>query len=426
MFWNSDRTPTYGYHLKPVEFEGDDAIIKMDDGWNGYTALFPSDDLLVKMSAAEMAEHAGLEVDNFQEVVDYAIRRWRLNPAGSLINIVKDVDQGSAGQPMFADIRSQSQVIAGAILGKVVPERSMVGVWGGKLRENGAKERWQLSGDYCAMTAMDENAAKINALGRAFRVWEEKNRALVREGIVKLPKKLFRGVRNQNIKFDSSLIESGLGRWERKVEVHKARKGRMLESTLADFSHSEILSFTANRSIAEYFANQEGYVLEIDPKDVSVVSAWCMDAVLGGKDPVTGKEEREWIMRVGDYSLKPENVINQTSEIAWLSRDVRGIEMVNSNSVRAKYKLNGKSIECNSYWNEAGTKAHLYFNNYDGEYRGSFKRSEFKNLYGFDPLPSSKDKVEDLEFYEYTRYSGKPDEHIPHLDIEGMSLERSL
>lgn len=428
MFWNSERTPTYGYHLKPVEFEGDDALIKMDGGWNGYTALFPSDDILVKMSDAELAEHAGFRTEKFQDLINYSIRRWRVNPAGSLINIVKDIEQGSEGQPMFADIKTQSQVIAGAILGKAVNERNMTGVWGGKFKDNtDRKERWLLTQDYCAMTALGEEAARINALGRAFRVWEEKNRALVREGVVKIPKKLYRGLRNRDLKIDTSGIDSDLSRYERVVRVHQLRRELMLGNSLADFSHSEILSFSANRSIAEQFANQEGFVLEIDPAELSVISAWCMDEALGGKDPVTGKDEREWIMRVGDYSLKPENIINRTEEIAWISRDVSGIEMVNSNSVRAYYKLNGTSMECNSYWNASGTKASLFFTNHDGEFRSSFKRAEFKKLYGFDPLPSDKDKVESLEFYEYERYSSTSrDKLIPAMDLDAPVMKLAL
>ena len=419
MFWNRERTPTYGYHLKPIEFQGDDALIKMDDGWNGYASMFPSDDILVKMTAGELAEHAGLASDDFQQTIDQAIRRWRVNPAGSLINIIKDIDQGSAGQPMFSNIRSQSQVIAGAILAGVVVERNMIGVWGGKFRENSSrKTRWQLTGDYCAMTALDEQAGKINALGRAFRVWEEKNRALGREGLIKLPKKLYRGIRNQNLHFSNELIDRELGRNELDVQLHQLRKAVMLDNSLADFSHSEILSFTANRTIAEYFTRQEGYVLEIDPSDVSVVSAWCSDAALSGKDGFNGKEEREWILRVGDYSLKPENIINYTDDIAWLSRDVRGIEMINTNSVRAYYNLNGKPIECVSHWNNAGNKATLYFRKKDEKYASSYKRSEFKKMFGFDPLPSDKDTVDSLEFYRYERYSGKSDEYIPIMDVE--------
>lgn len=420
MFWNSERTPTYGYHLTPVEFNGDDALIKMDDGWNGFTARFPSDDILVKMTASELAEYAGFKTDKFQDVLDYSIRRWRVNPAGSLINIIKDIDQGSAGQPLFADIKSQSQVLGSAILGKVLIEGNMTGVWGGKFKDQlGRKDRWKLTQDYCAMTALGEEAATVNALARAFRVFEEKNRAMVREGVVKLPKKLYRGIRNGNLKIDTISIDDGIGRYERAVQVHQLRRDLMLNNALADFSHSEILSFTANRSVAEYFANQEGYVLEVNPADLAVVSGWCLDDALSGKDRVTGKEEREWIMRVGGYSLKSENIINRTADIAWVSRDVSGIEMINSNSVRGLYKLNGINMECNSYWNETGTKAHLYFRNHDSQFGTSMKRGEFKREYGFDPLPSAKDRVTDIEFYTYERYSSRPSEKlIPKIDVD--------
>lgn len=420
MFWNSDRTPTYGYHLTPVEFHGDEAIIKMDDGWNGYVTNLPSDDILVKMSAAELAEHAGFETDKFQDVIDYSIRRWRVNPAGSLINIIKDIDQGSAGQPMFSDIQSQSQVIGAAILGKILVERNMTGVWGGAFKDQlGRKDRWKITQDYCAMTALGDEAVKVNALGRAFRIFEEKNRAMVREGLVKLPKKLYRGIRNRDLKIDTSVIDPELGRYERAVHVHQIRRELMLNNELADFSHSEILSFSANRSIAEYFAHQEGYVLEVDPSEVSVVSGWCLDDALSGKDQVTGKEEREWIMRVGNYTLNPENIINRDDDIAWVSRDVSGIEMINTNSVRGLYKLNGIRMECNSYWNEKGTKADLYFRNHDSEFGSSFKRGEFKRNYGFDPLPSAKDRVEDIEFYTYDRYSSRnSDKLIPEIDLD--------
>src|SRR5690606_4837283 len=191
-----------------------------------------------------------------------------------------------------------------------------------------------------------------------------------------------------------------------------------LKSNLADFSHSEILSFTANRRIAEFFANKEGFVIEIDPSAVSVVSAWSTDERLAGKDPVTGREEREWILRVGHHKLEPSHIDVHSKETAWVTRDPQGIAMMATESVRAIYALNGQRIKCRPHWNYTGTKSELYFEHVGGKYPGSFKRAEFKKLIGFDPLPSSSDKVEDLQFYTFDQYSLRADEIVPHLESD--------
>lgn len=396
----------------------------MDDGWNGFTSSFPSDDVLVKMTAGEMAEHAGLETEDFQDVINVAISRWRVNPAGSLINIIKDVEQGSAGQPMFADIKLQSQVIGAAILARVVNEREMVGVWGGEFKENGiSRKPWVLTGDYCAMTAMGAQAAKINALGRSFRLWEERNRALVREGVVKLPKRLYRGIRWRDIQIDRKETGEDMDQWDRQIVMHQLIKEKMTQETLADFSRSELISFTSSKSIAEFFANREGYVVHVDPNDVSVVSAWNIDERLGGKDQLTGREEREWILRVGNYKLRPENIATHRKEVSWITRDPRGVAMMENEFVRAEYEINGKRIMCRPFWNATGTKTTLYFHHVGGRYPNAFKRAEFKKLLGFDPLPSVKDEVHDLQFYKTSSsYFSRDDKLIPHVDEDDFDL----
>lgn len=398
MFWNSDPQRVYGRFLKASGLDAGNALIQLDGGWAGFMETLPSDDTLAGMGHSDIAEHAGCDPVVFGEALPAALRHWRVSPSRSMVNMIGDVGDCLPGNPMFRDLKTQTRVLASAIEAGAVVERALNGVAG----ENRALLK--VSQDANAMTAVGEAAAAINRLARALKVWEERNKALVRTGAVKLPKALYRGVRGRDVPLPNAADVPEGDEWNfRACEIMAARADLLASRPLAEISHADILSFTANERIAEYFTKDEGHVVAVDPAELSLVSSWATDETLSGKDYVTGRQEREWIMRVGAFMPSPDQVRIHDRHVAWSMADPRGVAMLDGTAT-ASYEMDGHRVEAQFVWNQAGTNGTIRFR-IDG--RMSETRAEAKRLFGFDPMPSPDSVTSDLSFREHVSFASR-------------------
>lgn len=414
MFWNSASHPVYGRTLRSSGLSPEEAMIQMDGGWDGFMASVPADEDLVKMDAKQIAEHAGLKDVDLEKTLSSALHRWRINPASSLVNIVK-VDTGSAGQPLFRDIREQSHILAAACASNAIAEGTLRAVV-----EPETRKLWKLSGDYYAMTALDKAADTVNGMARAFKIWEAKNQASVRLGNVKLPKKLFRGIRSIDISLDSQVIPDADNHYVRTVHKILAKQDILTTKALAKISHSDVLSFTSNERIAEFFTRREGLVIEVDPRDLLIVCSCATDDGLNSVDYVTGKHEREWIMRTGDLQLKHENIKFYDEDAALVMRDPRCIEML-SGFHHVVYEMNDMRIRANFQWNSAGTGGKVIYRPQTTDFVWPLSRSEFKREHGFDPIPKIGQDVKIIDCWSEDtlfRKKTKIPEWIPGLECK--------
>ena len=403
MFWNSAPQRQYGRFLKPTTLAADDVLIRADAGWDAFWNEMPDDDRLVAMTPAEMVTATGLDAPDFGRTVSEAIRHWRNSPSSSLINILGNAGLIEPGERLFPDINTQTQVLAAGIEGEAILQRSLNCILG----DNRKPIRTATNAN--AMTAEGEAAAAVNRLARAFRIWEERNRALVRTGKVKLPKMLYRGIKSRDVALpDGFKADDGLVSNLRRCAIATAKAGELSAHKLADLSDTEILSFTSNEHIAEYFANNEGFVVSVDPTRLSPVAGWGTDEALAGADPVTGRQEREWIMRAGSHVLAPEDVRINDANYYFSTSDPKGIACVDG-FVKAQYRLRDHYIEARFVWNASGNGGSIHFS---ANREWSEKRGAFKKKYGFDPLPSAADRVTDLEFIHYDRWDLKRSEPV--------------
>lgn len=426
MFWNADRGHCYGQYSRTCDLTGDDALVRLDAGWDGFMSSMPAAEDLVKMDANAIAELAGLNLESLRTpdldtIITQSLKRWRVNPAGSLVNAVIAMD-GSSGDQMFANLKEQSRVIAGSLACEATVERSFNTI------RNDDRRPIRLSGDYFALTAQGEAATTLNALARAFRVWEAKNAAKVSLGMVKLPKVVYRGIRSNDLK---DLPEEFAYTRHDDYKISAARRVEAyltyLQSSphaLADISNSNILSFTSNENIAEMFTKNNGLVIAVDPSEAGIVSAWSTDEGLSGPDPVTGKQEREWILRVSNTTINPEFSRPHAEDHAFVTRNRRGIELLDG-FTEARYKMNDINIVAFFQWNQSGRGGKVRYTPNVDKYNHSRTRAEFKNEFGFDPLPKTDADLSNLTFFKIDSTSRKRTEiplWSPELDAKpGMA-----
>jgi hypothetical protein len=97
------------------------------------------------------------------------------------------------------------------------------------------------------------------------------------------------------------------------------------------------------------------------------------------KDVVSNKNEREYIIRIPkDYDFKPENIKIQDLDYFIADENPLCVALLDHDDKEALYKIDGIEIKAHYYWKNNNSGA-LTFDN--------CSRKEFKEIYGFDPLP---------------------------------------
>lgn len=407
IFAFGEQRETIGRFYRGELLTVEQAMLTFDDSW---ARNAPTGWELISATTSELAEEAGVEPSAMATAIAGAIRAWRVSPSRSLINIIRNADLAVPGQPMFAGLVEQSRVLGAGVEDEALP----IGR-DSYMRTIRGEDRKQIkvAFDAYALTAIDDGPAAINRLARAFHLWELRNRAIVESGRVRLPKALYRGVRSAHI--DRPAVEHG------RDDPYAVRSCRMTSAAIDhmgstpfwEVSKSPLLSFTPNESVAEFFTRDEGFVVEVDPNSVGVVSCWATDEALAGKDVVTGRQEREWILRMPRaMTLEREQVrINdRTWHVAMGLPD--GIRTLH-HETGASYELDGHKVEARWVYRASGIGGALAFT-VDGNWPTS--RASVKKAHGFDPIPSGDraGQVQNLSFFEKS-FTGARKEH-PRLD----------
>lgn len=416
LIWNQPASKDFGAHLPGSGKLPKEAMLRFDDKWKAVAKL--SDHDLVSMSPSDVAAYAGLSVSEFDRIIRASLEEWRENPGRSFLNVIDQAASARPGKRMFSDLVFQTKVLSGLCrVGGHTP---------GMLQAVRSKEhrfKFHKEGAITAITASEVGEAEINDLARAFRVWERRNAALVKLGDIKLPKRLYRGVRSHNLDFpDLGVVrDDGTNHWVHSANVLQARYDHLLKHPFSEVSAGNILSFTTSQSIARMFANEEGFVIGVDPKEVGVVACWLMNEELDGDDPNHGRHEKEWIVRIApELQLSPDNI--EIADVDWLmvNSDYRAIAMA-AHAASARYEMNGRKITSTFQYKGSGVGGSVRYQ-VDGDWM-AYGRNEFKRVVGFDPVPKAADQVKKLEYWSYEEFSSRPQVKI---SVEKPGLELSI
>jgi hypothetical protein len=366
-------------------------MVPFDDRWDDFFDLFPTDDVLARMTDAQMSRRFGMQKAFFQDIMPSAIRMWRVSPSRSLINAIGTIDGNSVPSgDMFRDIKDQTRILAAAVLSEALQMkdvRSVKGPDGKTLR---------VSQDAMAVTLADEGVTRINEVARFLKAWEMRNLAKLAVGVVKMPKVLYRGIRGRTVDVPE-LKGMADEKWNfRHCRLHEMQRDALLSRPLSEVSGTPILSFTSSLDIARTFSFSEGHVVEIDPASCSIMAGWATDADLAGKDHVLGKHEREWIVRLDpSFIPSPEQLSSRDRTLAFSTNDQAGIEMLH-HYTEARYQLEGRKVDAWFRYNANGRGGRIVYRvNDEGWGVGP---NTIKKELGFDPIPGPDRKAENLVF----------------------------
>lgn len=387
----------------------DDELIRFPANWDQRLAEIPGDEELAALSNEAMVERYSLHPDFFTMHVPSALRRWRQSPSQSAIAVLGSIDSTpSAGRAIFADLLTQARAIAAFLVIEALHPNF--------IRSIAKDGKYVRLADSIAATLDDEGRDAFFAPLFSFHLWERRNRAKARLGFVKLPKTLFRGVRDKDMRLPVSSAEVEGEPWNfRFCRIHLQRRRQLLNHPLATVAGTTVLSFTATRTVAEYFTSDEGSVVELKDADFDVISSWSLDAALSDADPVTGRQEREWIIRVRpDFTLASTAVTSRDRTLAYSTRDPLGIEILHHHN-HARYELEGKRVQASFHYNANGYGGRVYYTVDDGYPE---PRRTIKAKTGFDPMPGPGRPASGLIYFSREPWQTKR-KNIEYFEIAG-------
>ncbi|PZR90879.1 MAG: hypothetical protein DI537_17535 [Stutzerimonas stutzeri] len=377
---------------------------------SGWTASLDTetDAGLAAYSDQQLVDRFDLDPDFFQRHLPAALRRWRESPSQSLIGVLGLIAPSSApGTQVFADMLAQTRAIGALLLADALTPNMVRSLKRGReyLRVNGT----------AAVTLDDAGRDQFFRTMLGLLVWERRNRGRCRLGTVKVPTSLFRGLRDRDIRLPKDIPAIEGEPWNlRACRIHLARRSHILHTPLQSVAGTGILSFTATRSIAEYFTGDEGSVVEIGPDAFDVVSSWSLDPELANPDEVTGRQEREWIVRVRpDFTPLPSRLTSRERTFAYSTRDPLGVELLH-HEMHAKYKLEGRRVEAFFAYNSNGRGGRVLYR-LDDEIAANTRRTT-KMKTGFDPMPTPGRSPVDLIYFSQDPWQMKR-KKIAHFEI---------
>ena len=326
----------------------------------------------------------GFNPINASKIVDNTIQHWRVSTETSFLHGISHLSLGKSPNPgnaIFIDLLWQTRFIEMAQKLKMI---SLFDV--------------QLLDDKKTKTVNSYAAQKINHIIRSLYIywWS------VSQNKIKLPKLIYRGIRSYNLYGHETLRPAIDAIWATDSS-HEMRRKKAVDllikwicnKKLHQLTDGNIFSFTSSIPTAKYFSNGEGIILCIDPTKVEIITSELHDPErLGGRDLVSNRMEKEYIVKIPEnYNFVPENIIINDLEYFIAEENPLCVDMFDHDDKSATYYMHGLHISVQYYWktNENGG---LIFST-DG-FHGN--RKEFKQKYGFDPMPVEKNLSEISNF----------------------------
>lgn len=369
-------------------------LVQFDDKWSDFLHKLSSSQI---SSYEQACEVVGFPYDYFTKVVDQAISYWRDSTTTSLLNGIANLSLKSVPTGnVFSDLIWQTRFLMMATKTKLLSRLDVRFVRKGKIVV-------QVKNDN-ALSVEGAGPFVVNKIIRAlFLYWfvnTNKN--------VKLPKAIYRGIRAQDLMNHDTFGPAVAAIWK-SDDTHVMKRKKAIDilikwicdKKLHEITDAKLLSFTSSVSVAKYFSNGTGFCLIVDPTKVQIITSEVHDNDnIGGKDMMSGKAEKEYIVRIpDDYAFTPENIIINDLDYFIAEQNPMCVEMLDHDDKTASYKISGIPIEAYFQWNYSGNGGALRFRQIETGHSSYFlSRIEFKKSFGFDPLPNPKNIAEITEF----------------------------
>ena len=382
---------------------------------------------------ADLCKQMGLEKEQYDKIADNMILNWKDSVSKSLLHGTAEVGNKlpKKGDNIFKDTLQQTQFLI--LAGPGLQGRNMMGDDNmtkglriidrfalAKIKD--AKGEPKTIGGVYAMTVAphvkEKTLDQINEIMQYvwlyvfFHHYKVKKDPKVAK---KMPKYLYRGIRGlfgskQTIQDLFKGLNSDSrpdGKYSKKADIDntKARYDKVIEYIIGHginkIADGKLLSFTAAKPIADYFANKEGMILRIDPSKVNIVSSELTEPKFAEKDYVSGKKEREYIVRIPhNYKFSKEDIEIVNAEYLMSESNPLVVAQFSHDDVAATYELGGYSIRAKWYWKNNGKGSIVFTAEKDGhDVFYSEGRVTAKKELGFDPMPT-EDNLKDIKNFK--------------------------
>lgn len=354
-----------------------------------------------------LRSRAGVSPALFEATTSAALAGWRNSPSRSALRALR-LPSGTAprsGDPMFRDLLDQTRFLTALREAGVLRPFDVV-----RLRD-AYGDAVEAAPGVPAVTACGDLAERA---AKCLYVYEARNRAAAAAGGVRLPRRIWRGIRTDDLVPNHGT--AGGQSPERRVRaLRRAIDGLLTGGPFALHGEAPV-SFTADRRVAAYFADRRGIVIGVDPAETGLVACADVEPRLGGRDPVSGLTEREWIVR-----LRPSTRLHAADlsvhDCAHLEaiRDPRAVALLDHDDREARYRMDGIAVAARWRWRTQSSGS-LVFRIGRGL---PATRREVVAAHGFDPLPAegNLDKVTDFEIWSLPRF-GAPAAPRPAVEPE--------
>lgn len=324
-------------------------------------------------------EIVGIKPEFFNKIIDLSIDEWREATSRSILHGISHMilkNTPVSNTPIFPDLIWQTRFLIMSKKVSPVFKFGLIPVFGKD------KKPIIVKGQQAVTGRADITVATNKILRCLYLYWYMNTNTKL-----KLPKKLYRGIRAHDLYNHPTLSTAIAAIFAADKSREMKRKDAVdllikwiCDKKLHEILDGNILSFTASIPVAKYFANRQGFILMVDSSKVEVITSEVHDERLQGKDYMSNKNEREYIVRLSkDYKFEPSDIIMSDLEYFIAEQNPLCVSLFDHDNKEAFYTMNGKEICALFRWrtNDSGG---LYFN---GD-----TRNDFKAMFGFDPLPT--------------------------------------
>lgn len=369
-------------------------------GWSEFNKKVRNLDAKDFISEETLCLSLGLDFIQYTSIVEKSIRYWKDSPSSSLLHTLgmNGLDLPEDGDVIFDTHLMQTRflvtldkfrLVSERFLGKIKDEQGFLTIRGKHALTYPAKDSVKYE---FVVRKSNEVIQMIYTYFLYCRSREEKG--------ITMPSKIYRGIRYRDIwrmpviQQRVPKIEDSLTHLERRKVIIDTIQAYLLEEGLNGLCETNLVSFSSNKSVAKYFTDNEGIIVEILSKDVEIMTSEIHDERWNQPDFVSNKKEREYIIRVADTKVQVNRVyINDLDYLVAINNPL-AVNLFSHDNLEATYELKGVNIKAKYVWSSNTTGSVRYRNmNADGWSKGS---REFAREYGFSPIISNQN-VEDIK-----------------------------
>lgn len=351
-------------------------------------------------SPEQLCEATGIEIDYYNRIINSSAYSWIDSPSKSLFHGLglTGLRIPEEGEAVFNSLLSQTRFLMR------MSELRMLTTFNFQKIEDENGEKIKVNGSD-ALTYRSSANGGLDKLNKVLQVIYLYFYYCKHKEIAKMPKKIYRGIRISDLRnlpvmkdvLESLDVEKGADFRKRNKAVIDAIIDVINKEGLNAFYDLNLLSFTASKSVAKYFANKNGIIIEVNTKDVEIMTSELHDERFAEKDYYSNRCEREYIVRLPKEKLSVSNVIISDLDYMIETNNPLAVALFDHSDKSATYMLNGVNIKAYFVWTSNTTSAIRYKNMDEDSW--SFGVKDFKDNFGFSPVISAKN-IKDVKDFK--------------------------